>query len=260
MKRIITAVLLFLSSYTAASEWVDSVDIEKLFTAAGLEGTFVLYDVAEDKLIGFNQQRAETRFIPASTFKIPHTMIGLAEGAVSNVDEVLPYGGGEQPYDFWERDMSLRDAIVISNVPVYQGLARRLTLERMAENVSLLGYGNADIGTVVDRFWLAGPLTISAVEQAHFLSTLAQNKLPYSDDIQQQVRDITLLDHGDDWALHGKSGLTDTPDPDLGWWVGWVVKQGKVYSFALNVDILDPVDVDKRVGLGQEILTVLGIL
>lgn len=260
MKRIIAAVLLIAANNGFAAEWTDSLDIETLFSEAGVTGTFVLYDVAEDKFVGFDRARAEKRFIPASTFKVPHTLIGLAEGAVTDVDEVLPYGGEPQPYSSWERDMSLRDALPISNVPVYKGLARRITRDRMAENIELMGYGNREIGSVVDNFWLAGPLTISAVEQTVFLADLAHNELPYPADLQEQVRDITLLEQGENWALHAKTGWTDAPDPEIGWWVGWVVKQRKVYSFALNIDILDDSDAKERVRLGRESLSVLGVL
>lgn len=260
MKRIVAIILLVASSCAFASEWSDSANIEQLFVDAGVSGTFVLYDVTEDKFVGFNPIRAKTRFIPASTFKIPHTLIGLAEGVVKSVDEVLPYGGKPQPFSSWEKDMSLRDALPISNVPIYQGLARRVKRDRMAANVTLINYGNNDIGRVVDNFWLAGPLKISAMEQASFLATLAQNKLPYPSEIQKQVREITLLKKGEEWSLHGKTGLTDTPDPDIGWWVGWVVQQEKIYSFALNIDILHASDANKRVQLGRDSLSALGLL
>ena len=260
MKIFIGAIFLIVSSYASAAEWKHSSEIEALFVNEEVQGTFVVYDVAEDTITGFDRHRAETRFIPASTFKVPHTLIGLAESAVEDVDEVLPYGGKEQPFSSWEKDMSLRDALPISNVPVYQGLARRITIERMAKNLALLRYGNSEVGTVVDKFWLEGPLTISAVEQTVFLAALAQNNLPYNTKIQEQVREITRLENGDNWALHGKTGWTNTPVPDIGWWVGWVVKREKVYSFALNIDILESSDAKKRVELGRKSLTALGIL
>lgn len=260
MKRIITAVLLIVGNNGLAAEWMDSPEVEALFSEAGVTGTFVLYDVAEDKFVGFDRTRAETRYIPASTFKVPHTLIGLAEGAVADVDEVLPYGGEPQRFSRWEQDMSLRDALPISNVPVYKGLARRITLDPMTENIALMGYGNQEIGTVVDSFWLVGPLTISAVEQAVFLADLAQSRLPYPDELQEQVRDITLIEQDEDWALHAKTGWTDAPDPEIGWWVGWVVKQGRVYSFAVNIDIIEDSDAGKRVQLGRDSLAALGVL
>ncbi|WP_198411279.1 class D beta-lactamase [Marinimicrobium alkaliphilum] len=260
VKRIIATVCLMAATTGLAAEWTDSRDVEALFSDAGVSGTFVLYDVAENRFVGFDQARAETRYIPASTFKVPHTLIGLAEGVVNDVDQVLPYGGEPQRFSSWERDMSLRDALPISNVPIYKGLASEITLNRMAENLALMNYGNGEIGAVVDDFWLVGPLTVSAVEQAVFLADLAQNELPYPANLQEQVRDITLIEQGDDWALHAKTGWTNAPDPNIGWWIGWVVKQGRVYSFAVNIDIVDASDAEKRIPLGRESLIALGVL
>lgn len=260
MKRFISTILLIIPGYALAVEWQHSAEAEQLFVDAGVRGTFVLYDVAENQLIGFDQRRAKTRFVPASTFKIPHTLIGLAKNAVESVDEVLPFGGERQRFPSWEKDMSLRDALPISNVPVYQGLARRIALEGMAENLSLLAYGNGDAGTVVDRFWLDGPLMISAIEQAIFLANLAQNNLPYPTDQQEQVREITRLEGGEHWTLHGKTGWTTAHDPAIGWWVGWVVKQDKIYSFALNMDMVDVAEANKRIELGRQCLVKLKVL
>ncbi len=156
--------------------------------------------------------------------------------------------------------MGLRNAIKISNVPVYQELARRTGLGPMRKNLAVIPYGNAETGGEVDTFWLKGPLKISAVEQAEFLARLAQGKLPFADEIQQSVREIAQLEKGDDWVLYGKTGWATTLDPDIGWWVGWVVKQGQVFSFALNIDMPDKADVAKRVQLGKASLKMLGIL
>src|SRR5690606_38824824 len=118
-------------------------------------------------------------------FKIPNTLIGLSVGAVSSVDEVLPYGGKPQPFKAWERDMSLRDAISASNVAIYRELARRIGLERMRDHVARIDYGSAEIGTKVDDFWLSGPLKISAVEQTLFLASLADSALPFPKGVQE---------------------------------------------------------------------------
>lgn len=261
MKKLMAqAFLVMASGYVSATEWVNSAEIEQLFAEAEVTGTFVLYDVAENTFSGFDKDRAETQFLPASTFKIPNTLIGLSVGAVQSIDEILPYGGGPQPFPSWEKDMSLRDAIKISNVPVYKELARRITLEKMAPNVNVINYGNNDIGTVIDNFWLVGPLKISAVEQTVFLAKLAQKKLPFPVPFQEKVHEIVLLEQTEAWSLYGKTGWADEPDPDIGWWVGWVVKEDKIYSFALNVDVLSSSDADKRIQLGRESLKISGVL
>ncbi len=260
MKYLFAIVMLLLGNSAHAVDWQDSPEVEKLFNHAGVQGTFVLYDAAEDRFIGHDRARAETRYVPASTFKIANSLIGLSVGAVKDVDEVLPYGGKPQPYGTWEQDMSLRAAIKISNVPIYQALARRIGLESMQDGVDEIDYGNGEIGSVVDKFWLEGPLMISAVEQAQFLARLAQDELPFPKEIQAKVRDIVQLEQNDHWILYGKTGWAGAVKPNIGWWVGWVQKGDKLYSFALNIDIQQASDAAKRIELGKAGLKALGVL
>ena len=260
MKYLFAIVMLLLVNSAHALDWQDSLEVEKLFSHAGVQGTFVLYDVAEDRFIGHDLARAETRYVPASTFKIANSLIGLSVGAVKDVDEVLPYGGKPQPYKTWEQDMGLRAAIKISNVPIYQELARRIGLEAMQDGVDEMDYGNGEIGSVVDKFWLEGPLMISAVEQAQFLARLAQDELPFSKQIQAKVREIVQLEQNDRWALYGKTGWASAVKPNIGWWVGWVQKGDKLYSFALNMDMQQASDAAKRVEVGNASLKALGVL
>lgn len=260
MRSFLALVVTFFTVQCFASDWEERPDIGDIFRQAGVTGTFVVYDSSAGRFVGHDQERSKVRFVPASTFKIPNSMIGLSVGAVKNVDEVLPYGGQDQPFDAWEKDMGLRDAIAISNVPVYQELARRIGLAKMQEYVVKLGFGNADIGTSVDTFWLDGPLAISAEEQTVFLSRLAQGQLPISKEIQRSVRDIVLQDQGEHWQLYGKTGWENAPEPGVGWWVGWVTKDDQVYAFALNIDIKKPSDAKKRLEIGKASLKALGIL
>ncbi len=112
--------------------------------------------------------------------------------------------------------MGLRDAIKISNVPIYQELARRIGIERMRKNVNKLNYGNNKIGNVVDAFWLKGPLEISALEQTSFLTQLAQGELHFPKEAQASIREIVKLEENYEWTLYGKTGWAK----NIGWWVG----------------------------------------
>jgi beta-lactamase class D len=243
-----------------AAGWEEDPKIGKLFKNAEVNGTFVLYDVIANRHIGWDKARAERRYVPASTFKIPNALIGLSVGAVQSVDEALPYKGPPQPFiKAWAKDMGLREAITLSNVPIYQELARRIGLERMRENISRMDYGSKEIGVTVDNFWLNGPLEISAVEQTQFLARLAQGSLPFPQAFQNSVREIVLLDQGENWRLYGKTGWQNAPGPGVGWWVGWVQKDGQVYSFALNMKMRQAAAADKRAELGRASLKALGI-
>jgi beta-lactamase class D len=260
MKHCFALLVLLCSAPVFAVEWKDSPEVSALFTAAGVTGTFVMYDVSADLLTGHQYARAETRFVPASTFKIPNSLIGLAVNAVKDVNEVLPYGGQPQPFKQWEQDMNLRDAIKASNVPVYQELARRIGMQRMSNGINRLEYGNGRIGNVVDTFWLEGPLTISAIEQTQFLARLAQEKLPFPRSAQNRVNQITKLESTPEWTLHGKTGWATASKPKIGWWVGWVEKGDKIYAFALNMDMATIEEAGKRIELGKASLEVLGVM
>lgn len=232
-----------------------------LFRQAGVEGTFVLLDERSDTLRGTNRARAEQRFSPASTFKIANALIGLSLGAVRSVDEVIPYTGDANPFmREWLEPMGLRGAMKVSNVPLYQELARRIGLQRMREAIARLGYGNQQIGSEVTTFWLRGPLAISAVEQTRFLSALAHRTLSFPAQAQRQVAEITRADSGPGWSLHAKTGWQNAPGAGVGWWVGWVQKGNQITTFALNIAMDGAADAPKRERLGRKSLQALGIL
>ena len=216
--RIFIAIsMIVFTSATVSAGWEENKRVGEIFKSAGVDGTFVLYDAKADRCIGHNKPRAEKRYVPASTFKIPNSLIGLSVGAVKSTDEVLPYKSNTPPFNkAWEKDMGLRDAIAVSNVPIFQELARRIGLEHMRENVAKMNYGNKEIGDTVDTFWLKGPLEISAIEQTQFLVKLAQGELPFPRACQKSVREIILLDQGENWKLYGKTGWQNAPGQGVG--------------------------------------------
>ncbi|BCU75541.1 penicillin-binding transpeptidase domain-containing protein [Luteolibacter sp. LG18] len=212
--------------------------LEAPFRKESLTGTFVFGDPATGPLKVWNPARAKKREIPASTFKIANTVIGLETGAVKTIDEVLPYGGKPQWMKEWEHDMPLREAMPLSAVPIYQELARRVGLERMQASVTKLHYGNGRIGQVVDRFWLDGPLEISPVEQVDFLGRLLRGQLPVSDAAVAGVKEILPKTALGTATVRYKTGWSTNSKPQLGWLVGWLeTADGKTTPFALNIDM-----------------------
>lgn len=219
------------------------------FSAEGLTGTFVLLDPEANTLHTWNPTRAKERFIPASTFKIANSLIGLESGAVKNLEEVLPYGGKPQAFKEWEHDMALPEAMKLSAVPIYQEVARRIGAERMAAGVKSLDYGNADTTGVIDRFWLDGPLKISAVEQTAFIRRLLADELPLKKETMEKVRGIIPTETAGDAVIHFKTGWCTSTEPNIGWIVGWVERGGKKLPFALNMEMKDMNDAPKRLAL-----------
>ena len=243
-----------------AGQTVERADLMSVFRSFGLVGTFALYDVPKDELTLVDAKRAETRYVPASTFKIANSLIALETGVVKDENEVIPYGGRPQPLKIWENDMSMREAITVSNVPIYQELARRIGLKRYHDWLDRLDYGNRQTGTALETFWLDGPLEISAIEQAHFVARLALSQLPLSGRSQSIVRDILKLESKGSLTLYGKTGWRSSSTPQLGWWTGWVSNGGKITTFSLNFDIPLPQDAPKTVVIGKTFLATLGVI
>ena len=245
----------------AALTWREEARLQPLFEKAGVEGTFVVLDERKNLWRGHNRLRAEQRFSPASTFKIPNSLIALSLGVVANPDELIPYKGDPNPFmREWLAPMGMRGAIKVSNVPLYQELARRIGLQRMQIALQQLHYGNERIGGNVTTFWLRGPLAISALEQTQFLLGLAKRTLPFPAVAQQQVAEITRIDGGPGWSLHAKTGWQNAPGAGVGWWVGWVQRGDEVTPFALNIAMKGSADAPKREQLGRRSLQLLGVL
>lgn len=241
----------------AASETKERRDLSAIFAKHSVVGTFVLYDPSAARLVTVNAARAQRRYVPASTFKIANSLIALETGVAADENEVIPYGGKPQRIKAWEKDMPMREAIAASNVPVYQELARRIGLERYRVWLARLNYGNRQTGTAVERFWLDGPLEISAIEQARFVMLLAQQKLQASARSQSIVRDILRIEDRDGAVLYGKTGW----DGQIGWWTGWVEREGRrVSAFSLNMDMREMADAPKRVAIGKSLLGELRVL
>lgn len=255
------AVTLISANQVMALTWREEPALRPLFEKAGVDGTFVVLDERERLWRGTNRQRAEQRFSPASTFNIPNSLIALSLGVVASVDQLIPYTGDPNPFmREWLEPMGMRGAIRVSNVPLYQELARRIGLARMQAAIQRLHYGNEQIGSNVATFWLRGPLAISGIEQTQFLAGLAKRTLPFPAAAQQQVAEITRIDGGPGWSLHAKTGWQNAPGAGVGWWVGWVQRGDQVYPFALNIAMSGAADAPKREQLGRESLKALEII
>ena len=119
------------------------------FAEAGTEGTFVGYKVDDYLVIASDTDRSGEAKLPASTFKIPNSVIALETGVVGDPDkDVFKWDGTTRIIEAWNRDHTMRSAIAASAVPVYQEIARRIGADRMRMYVDKLDYGNRDIGAI----------------------------------------------------------------------------------------------------------------
>ena len=152
--------------------WADSSricteepDLVRFFN--NVEGTFVLSNTETARTVCHNQERARTRFLPASTYKIPNTLIALETGVATGSNFPMAWDSTiapRQPWwpEIWNQDHTLRTALTNSVVWYYQELARRIGAPRMQKYLDQFAYGNRNISGAIDQFWLSGGLRTSA--------------------------------------------------------------------------------------------------
>ncbi|HKY37753.1 MAG TPA: penicillin-binding transpeptidase domain-containing protein [Polyangiaceae bacterium] len=208
------------------------------FEAERVTGTIALFDTQDGVLGCSDLKRCDEAVVPASTFKIPHSMIALETGVVEGPDTVLPWDHKHYSKSDWNQDLKLRDAFRLSCVPCYMELARKIGEQREREWAEKLDYGNHDTSGGVDKFWLWGGMRISPLQQIDFLRRFDGNELPISERTADMVRDIMTLDVTEKYVLRGKTGSTAPPDEprELGWFVGWLELGERRVFFATLLD------------------------
>lgn len=237
--------------------------LAKRFADLGTEGTFVGYKTDDYQIIASDKDRSGQAFRPASTFKIANSLIALETGVVVDPDkDVFKWDGVTRDFPGWNQDHTLRSAIAVSAVPVYQEIARRIGPERMQKYLDLFEYGNRNIGGGIDQFWLTGDLRIDPIQQIDFVDRLRRGALPISARSQELVRDILPVTKVGEAIIRAKTGLlgAETGKPTLGWLVGWAEKGDARTVFALNCDIREPRHVAARMTLAQQCLGDIGAI
>lgn len=262
MKRFAPTLAMMLAALHAqAAPTVPAPQWERHFAARGVTGTFVLFEPAANRTLACNGARAAERFLPASTFKIPHALIGLETGAVADEHEVFRWDGKPKRFDAWERDHTLPSAMRDSVVWVFQAIARRVGKPAMGEWLDRLDYGNRDMTGGIDLFWLQGGLRISAMEQVEFLRKLGEGRLPVSSRSRRIVREAMLAERCGDAVIRGKTGTAMFSKDGIAWWIGWVERGGEpVAYFAMNYRAFDRTPREVRFDITRAILEEAGVL
>ena len=205
-------------------------DLGDAFTEADTAGTFAVLDPsAGNRLVVTDRERAETGFLPASTFKIPNSLIALETGVVADADSTMfPWDKVVRDFDAWNQDHTLRSAFKASAVPVFQDIARKIGPERMQQYVDKFDYGNRDIGGG-DRHVLARREACASrrCSRSSSCSSFYRGELPVSKQNQEIVRDIMYLELSEFGTLRGKTGavgiaVAPGSKATLGWLVGWL--------------------------------------
>lgn len=247
---LISLILYFI---TGCKSNIDNWD--SIFRKNNINGTFVLKNTRTGEIKIHNRKRADSLFLPASTFKILNSLIALETGVIKNENEIIKWDGKDKGYREWNKDHNMKSAIKVSCVWFYQELARRIGFNKMKKAIKETNYGNKKTGKNIDDFWLKGDIRITANQQIEFLTNLIENKLPFKNEYQEKVKEIIITDSTDNYIIHSKTGWVKYDKPEKGWIIGYVEKKDTNWVFALNIDINNKKDLKKRKKILNEILS-----
>jgi beta-lactamase class D len=222
-------------------------------TALQHPGCFLLLDLTTGVTQVSEAQSCDVPTSPASTFKIPNSLIGLETGVTANADAIRHFDPEKHDYAEWGReDLTLTEAVRQSVVWYFRELAAEVGPERMQQMLDRLDYGNARIGDDVTMFWLDGTLTISGREQLDFLRRMWTGELDVAPEhvqtlegilaqplrnLETRVSDPSTFEAA--WSseieAQFKTGTNDYENGSVTWWVGRLQSQQRDVIFVSRV-------------------------
>jgi beta-lactamase class D len=157
--------------------------LKKFFDDNHVQGTFGLFNNGSGQFTIYNLPRfRDSAYLPASTFKIVNSLIGLESGKIRDQKMVIKWDGVKRSVPDWNQDLTMEQAFKLSAVPYYQEVARRIGKDTMQLWLDSLGYASryekAKINKI-DTFWLDNSIKITADEQLGLVKKLYFDQLPF---------------------------------------------------------------------------------
>ncbi len=211
-----------------------------------MDGCFTMLNNADGKVTVYNITLDTSRFLPASTFKIVNSLIGIETGIITDEKMVIKWDGVKRWNEDWNKDLSMEQAFKVSALPYYQEVARRIGRDTMKQWIDSLHYGNMNIGDRIDSFWVDNSLKVSPDEQLGLVKRLYFDQLPFQKRTQQIVRDVMIQESNTAYTLAYKTGWGFEENKHaVGWMVGWIEENKHPYFFVTLVRSADP-DIDMK--------------
>ena len=227
---------------------------KKYFDEQKSDGCFAMFNNGNGQFTIYNLPRyRDSAFLPASTFKIINSLIGLQTGKIIDDSMVIRWDGRVRGVPEWNQDLSMHRAFRVSAVPYYQEVARRIGKDTMQHWLDSLAYGTKKIKPAIDTFWLDNSLKITPDEQLGVVKRLYFKQFPFFDNYEQIVMNAMLMEDKPTHRLSYKTGLGLKEDgTPITWVIGWIEENGHPYFFVLNMETKD-----KSIDLKNARLTVL---
>jgi len=240
MVRFFLASLLFLFFSCSQNNVTVDKGLAKYFTKNKVDGCFALMDNGTGEFTVHNLGRyRDSAYLPASTFKIVNSLVGLQTGKITNDSMVIKWDGMVRREE-WDKDLTMYEAFRVSSVPYYQEVARRIGIKDMQHYLDTLKYGTQKINSAIDSFWLDNSLKIKPDEQLGFVKMLYFDQLPFFKTYQETVKRAMLWENNSNYRLGYKTGWGFTEQGHaIGWVVGWIEENNHPYFFVLNIESTD---------------------
>ncbi len=215
---------------------VEVTAFDNIIDSNDLNGSIVFFNEKTNTWFSNDFDWANKRRLPASTFKIVNSIIGLETKVVTDKGIQFRWDNNQDRRKMWRKNFDLHGAFHASCLPCYQELARDVGLVTMRQYVGRLSYGHMIVdSSSLDNFWIKGESGISQVEQIDFLQRLYNHQLPVSVSTLNKMKKLMVIDSNANYKLSGKTGWGFQNDQDNGWFVGYIEKDEDVYFFATNV-------------------------
>jgi beta-lactamase class D len=232
--------------------------IDSIFQSLHLQGTFLLEDLESEYRYVYNDNRANTLLLPASTFKIPNTLIALEE-KLMDANTLFKWDGVERSISNWNQDLSVQQAFQFSSVPVYQELAKKIGVQKYTFYLESMDYGNKIIHYDSSGFWLHGDFGITPKQQVLFLRKLIRRELLFSKYAYDVLKSIMAISVGTT-TIYAKTGWATSAIEPHGWFVGYVEVGNKTWIFVCNILTPDASFLPLRQEVTFKVLKAKGIL
>jgi beta-lactamase class D len=215
--------------------------LKHFFDENKVNGTFAIFNNGTGEFTVYNLKRyRDSSFLPASTFKIVNSLIGLQTGKITNDSMIIKWDGVVRQRAEWNKDLTMYEAFRVSAVPYYQEVARRIGKDTMQFWLDSISYGTKKITTRIDTFWLDNSLKITPDEQLGLVKRLYFHQLPFFDTYEDIVKRAMLFDDNANYKLSYKTGWgQDEKGKQLAWIVGWIEENKHPYFFVLNFESTD---------------------
>ncbi len=246
MKYVYSLVLLALLQSCSTNNVKKDNSLKKYFDENKVDGCFGLFDNGTGKITVYNLSRyRDSSYLPASTFKIVNSLIGLQTGKIVNDSMVIKWDSVNRRAE-WNKDLTMYEAFRVSAVNYYQEVARRIGRDTMQLWLDSLKYGaktDTDIVVIrsaVDSFWLNNSLKVTPDQELGLVKKLYFDQLPFFKSYQEMVKRAMLFEDNANYRLSYKTGWGFTEkDHAIGWVVGWIEENNHPYFFVLNIESPD---------------------